>query len=106
MRITVSHNKDPEEIKRNIDQGFDDIFKGLPIGPIQFDDERRTWVGNTLNFSFNARAAILSIPIKGWILVERQLVTIEVELPAFLEKFIPGEKLKTALEGGVKGLLT
>jgi len=106
MRITVSHNKNPEEIKRNIDQGFDDIFKGLPLGPIQFADEQRTWVGNTLNFSFNARAAILNIPIKGWILVEQLLVTIDVELPAFLQKFLPEDKLKPAVETGIKGLLT
>ncbi len=106
MRITVTHNKNPEEIKQNIDKGFDDIFRGLPIGPVQFTDEQRTWAGNMLTFSFNARAAILTIPIKGWILLEQTLVTIEVDLPVFLEKFIPEQKLKTAVESGVKGLLT
>jgi hypothetical protein len=106
MRITVSHNKNPEEIKANINRGFDDIFKGLPVGPVQITDEQRTWVGDTLNFSFNARAAILTVPVKGWILVEQQQVTIEVELPAFLEKLIPAEKMKSAVESGVRGLLT
>lgn len=106
MRITVSHNKPVEQIRANIDRGFDDIFKGLPVGPIQITDEQRTWVGDTMNFSFNARAAFLTVPIKGWIQVERQQVTIEVELPAFLAKLIPEDKVKTAVESGVKGLLT
>jgi Putative polyhydroxyalkanoic acid system protein (PHA_gran_rgn) len=105
MRITVSHNKTPEEIRARIDRGFDDIFKGLPVGPIQLTDEERVWVGNTLNFAFNAQAAFLTVPVKGWILVEPQLVTIEVELPAFLKNFLPEEKVAAAVESGVKGLL-
>src|SRR4051794_9154107 len=106
MRITVSHNKPVDQIRANIDRSFDDIFKGLPVGPIQITDEQRTWVGNTMNFSFNARAAFLTVPIKGWIQVEQQQVTIEVQLPSFLDKLIPEEKVKTAVESGVKGLLT
>ena len=106
MRITVSHNKNPEEIKRDLDRGFDDIFKGMPMGPIAIADEKKTWVGNTLNFSFNARAAFMVIPIKGWVLVEDKLITLEVDLPAFLKNLIPEEKVKTAVEAKVKGLLT
>ncbi len=106
MRITVSHNKPIDQIRANIDRGFDDIFKGLPVGPVQITDEQRTWVGNTMNFAFNARAAFLTVPVKGWIQVEQQQVTIEVQLPSFLDKMIPEEKVKTAVEAGVKGLLT
>jgi hypothetical protein len=105
MRITVSHTKNPEELKAIIDRGFDDIFRGLPVGPIELTDEVRVWEGNTLNFSFNAKAAFLTVPVKGWILLEPQLVTIEVELPAFLKNFLPEEKVATAVESGVKGLL-
>lgn len=106
MRVTVSHTKNPDEIKANIDRSFDDIFKGLPVGPVQLTDEQRVWVGNTLNFSFNAKAAFLAVPVKGWIAVEPKLITIEVELPAFLKNFLPEEKVKSAVESGVKGLLT
>lgn len=106
MRVTVSHNKSPEDIKRQVDRSFDDIFKGMPIGPVQITDEQRTWAGSTLNFTFNARAAFMVIPIKGFILVEQKQVTIEVDLPSFLNQFIPEEKMKTAVEGRVKGLLT
>lgn len=106
MRVTVSHNKNPDEIKRGLDRSFDEIFTGMPIGPVQITDEQRTWAGSTLNFSFNARAAFMVIPVKGFILVEPKQVTIEVDLPAFLNQFIPEEKMKAAVEGRVKGLLT
>lgn len=106
MRITVSHNKNPEEIKRNVDRSFDDVFKGLPLGPIQITDEQRTWNGQTMTFSFNAKAAFMAIPIKGWVLVEQKQLTIDVDLPAFLQNMIPEEKMKAAVEGRVRGLLT
>ncbi len=106
MRITVSHNKPPAEIRSNIDRGFDDIFKGLPVGPVQITDEQRTWAGNTMNFSFNAKAAFLTVPVKGWITVEEKQVTIELDLPSFLKNFLPEEKVKTAVESSVRGLLT
>jgi hypothetical protein len=106
MRITLSHTKRPDEIKRNIDQGFDEIFKGLPIGAVQIVDEQRTWVGSTLTFSFSARAAFMVIPVKGWILVEEKQVTIEVDLPSFFNQLIPEHKTRTSLEGKVRGLLT
>lgn len=106
MRVTVSHTRNPEEIKRNIDRGFDDIFKGLPVGPVQITDEQRTWAGETMNFSFNARAAFMTLPIKGFVQVEQTQVTIDVDLPSFLSNLIPEQKVKAAIEGKVKGLLT
>ncbi|MBS1872842.1 MAG: polyhydroxyalkanoic acid system family protein [Acidobacteria bacterium] len=105
MRITIPHTKSTDEVKGSIDKGFDDIFKGLPVGPVQLEDEVRTWAENTLNFAFNAKTPFLTVPVKGWILVEAALVTIEVELPAFLKNFIPEEKISNAVEAGVKGLL-
>lgn len=106
MRITVSHNKNAGEVRRSIDKSFDDIFGGLPIGPVQITDEQRTWNGSTMNFNFNARAAFMVVPIKGLVTVEDHLVTLEVDLPAFLNKLIPEETMKTAVEGKVRGLLT
>lgn len=106
MRIVIPHTKNADDVKGVIDKGFDDIFKGLPVGPVELTDEVRTWVENTLNFSFNAKTPFLTVPVKGWILVEPAQVTIEVELPAFLKNFIPEEKISTAVESGVKGLLT
>ncbi len=106
MRITVSHNKSPLEVRRSIDKSLDDIFTGLPIGPVQITDEKRTWNGSTMNFNFNARAAFMVVPISGIVIVEDHLVTLDVELPGFLNKLIPEEKMKSAVEGKVRGLLT
>jgi hypothetical protein len=106
MRVTVSHNKNPLEIKRNIDRGIQDVFKGLPVGPVQFTEQQHMWAGDTLNFSFNAVAGFMVVPIKGWVLVEERQVTIDVDLPPFLTNLIPQQRIQNAIEGQVKGLLT
>jgi hypothetical protein len=105
MRVTVSHNKNPQEVIRSVDRGFDEIFKGMPMGPIQITDEQRTWVGSTLNFSFNANAGFMKIPVKGIVQVEETQVTIDVDLPSFISQFFPEEKIKTVLQDRVRGLL-
>jgi hypothetical protein len=106
MRVTVSHNKTPQQVRQSIDKGFDDIFTGLPIAGLQFTDEKRTWIGNTLNFSFNAKLGIVNVPLKGFVEVLEKQVTIDIDLPSFLNQFLPEEKVKTAVESKVKGLLT
>ena len=68
MRITVSHNKPKEEIKTAVDRSFDDLFKGPPgFLPVQMVNQQRAWNGNKLNFSFDAKAGIISTPIKGYV---------------------------------------
>jgi hypothetical protein len=105
MRVTVSHNKDPQEIIRNVDRGFDDMFRGLPLGPVAFTEERRSWNGRRLDFSFVARAGFMAFPMRGWVLVEDHQVTVEVDLPPVLEGLLPRKKLETAMKGRVKGML-
>ena len=104
MRITVSHNRPKEEIRRSIDSSFDDFFKGVGFVPIQIANEQRQWQGNTLHFSFNAKAGILSTPIKGFVEVTDRDVTIDADL-GLLEKLLPAKQTREALESRVKGLL-
>ena len=106
MRVTVSHKKTVPEVRKALDESVDQLFRGLPIGAVELTDQQRAWSGDTLNFSFTARAGFLNVPIKGWALVESQQVTIDIDLPSFLNQFIPEAKMKTAIEGQVKGLLT
>jgi hypothetical protein len=106
MRITISHNKPKEEIKRAVDRSFDDLFKGPPgFLPIQMANQQRTWSGNTLNFSFDAKAGIISTPIKGFVDVTDKDITIDADL-GLLEKLFPAKQARNILETRVvKGLL-
>jgi hypothetical protein len=105
MRVTVSHNRRKEEIVRSVDRSFDDLFKGLGNVPIQIVNESRKWTGSRMDFSFDAKMGIVSTPIKGFIDVTDENVTVDADL-GWLEKLFPAKQTQAALEGRVKGLLT
>lgn len=106
MRVTVSHNRPKEEIKKSVDRSFDDLFKRTPgVLPIQMANQRRRWHEDTLNFSFEAKAGIISTPIKGFVAVTDKEVTVDADL-GLLERLFPAKQAREILETRVKGLLT
>jgi Putative polyhydroxyalkanoic acid system protein (PHA_gran_rgn) len=105
MRVTVSHSQPKEEVKKAVHQSFDDVFKGIPgVLPLQIVNQQRAWQGDTLNFSFEAKAGIISTPIKGFVYVTDKDLTIDADL-GVLEKLLPAKKAREVIEGRVRGLL-
>ncbi len=105
MRITVSHNKPKQEVMRAVDQSFDDLFRGIGVLPLQIVNEKRAWNGSTLDFSFDAKAGLLSTPIKGIVEVTDKDITIDADL-GILGKLFPAKQASAAIEGKIRGLLT
>ncbi len=104
MRVTVSHNKSKQDVIRAVDRSFDDLFSGLGVIPLQIANERRSWQGETLSFSFTAKVGVLSAPIKGTVEVTDKDLTIDADL-GLLEKLFPAKQARTAIEGRIRGLL-
>ncbi len=104
VRITVAHTKSKDEIKRIIDRSFDDFFKGVGTISLQIVGEQRHWEGDTLIFSFGAKVAMMTSPIKGTIVVTDRDVTVDADF-GLLEKLLPFGQTKASLESRVKGLL-
>jgi|SRR5579884_2305918 len=104
MRVSVSHNKPKEEVKRAIDRSFDDLFRGQSVIPIKIQNERRLWQGSLMTFSFDARAGILSAPIKGTVEVTDTDLIIDADLGVF-ERLLGINRSRAALESRVRGLL-
>ncbi|UWZ84561.1 hypothetical protein [Occallatibacter riparius] len=105
MRVTVSHNRRKEEIVRDLDRSFDDLFRGLGNIPIKIVNEQRKWTGSRLDFSFDAKVGFMSNPIKGFVDVTDRDVTVDADL-GWLERLFPAKQTQSALGGRVKGLLT
>ena len=104
MRVTIEHSKTPEEVKASVDRGFDQIFAGFAAGPVQFDGQQRAWRENSLLFSMIVRMGFVRAPIRGTILVEEKLVTVDVDL-GVLEKLVSQESVRRQIEGRVRRLM-
>lgn len=105
MKITVSHNKGQKEAMRIVDQSSEELFRGIPAGPVQIVDQQKSWKGSTMSFSFTGKMGFLKAPISGTVEVTEKDVTIECELPGFLENLIPEEKVRAGIQSRVRGLL-
>ena len=106
MRVTISHKKNLAEVKKIVDESTVEFFKGMPVSGLEMVDPKKQWNGNTMTFGFTAKMGFFSMPLNGQVIVTERDVTVDCELPAFLEKLIPQEKMKTAIAGKVRGLLT
>ena len=104
MRITVSHNKGKEEAMRIVESATDQVLRPMFSGPIQMTDIEKQWTGSRLTFSLKAGVGIARVPIKGWILATDTDITIDVDLPAFIEKLLP-QSVRSNVQAAVRGLL-
>jgi hypothetical protein len=105
MRVTISHTKRKEDVVKAVDQSFDDLFQNSGIIPLKIVDEKRSWTGTTMNFSFGAKMGLLTAPIKGFVAVTDTDLTIDADL-GILERLIPNKQQAVqAIESKVRGLL-
>jgi Putative polyhydroxyalkanoic acid system protein (PHA_gran_rgn) len=104
VRVTVSHNRSKEEVIRSVDQSFDQLANGTAGLPLRLTQEQRSWQGSTLHFSLTAKMGLLSTPIKGYIEVTDEEITVDADL-GILERMIPAKKAQEMLTDQVRGLL-
>jgi hypothetical protein len=104
MRVTVSHNQPKQEVVQAVDRSFDDLFRGIGLIPLRITNEKRSWSGTTLAFSFDARMGLLSAPIAGMVEVTEKEVAITVDF-GWLERFFPVKQAGPALQSKIRGLL-
>jgi hypothetical protein len=105
MRVTVSHNKGLQGAMKLVNDSADQVIASAATGPVTITDITRRWEGPTMHFSFRGGFGAFNAPFKGYVQCAETEVTVEVELPAALKAFVPEEKMKTQLEGRVRGLL-
>jgi hypothetical protein len=105
MRIIIPNTKSVDEAKRIVERSTEDLFRSAAGGIIQITDVKKTWTGNTMAFVFTASVAFFTTPIEGTVAVTEKDVTIDVVLPEAFRKFLSEDKLKTGIEGRVRGLL-
>jgi hypothetical protein len=104
LRITLSHDRPPQELKQAVDRSLDDLLRGIVVLPVQLLDLRKTWEGNRLAFSFVAKMGLVNTPIKGSVDISERDITIDVDLGVW-ERLIPAAKVREAVTHRVRGLL-
>jgi len=105
MRITVGHNKQKEVVMRSIDAAWTDAKKAMPLAAVEVSNLQRTWTGSIMAFSLDAKAGLLKKRIHGTVEVTDTSVILDAEL-GFLEKLLPVERFRSAVQQNIDRLLT
>lgn len=104
MRITIAHKKSQAQMIQIVDRAVDDAFKGLVQGPVSIVDQQKSWQGPIMTFSLMAKMGFIKNPINGTVEVTDHDVTVDADI-GMLSKLIPPEKVQSALETRLRGLL-
>jgi hypothetical protein len=105
VRITVSHNKPKDEVKRAVDRSLNDLLGLGGSLPVQFVNGERNWQADTLTFSCTAKMGFISTGIKGTVEVTDKDLTLDADLGMF-EKLLASKGTRSTIESKVRALLT
>ncbi|MEA2104505.1 MAG: polyhydroxyalkanoic acid system family protein [Candidatus Cloacimonadota bacterium] len=85
MKIIHKHNVPQDYAKQKIENNFTDLISNLPNG-IKIKKIERWWNDYELDFSFKVYKGFFSLPISGKIIVEKEAVVFDIELPALISE--------------------
>lgn len=105
MRISVSHNKTKQEAMRTVNEATDQVLRPGATGFLQITDVQKTWAASTMTFSVTASFAVMRSVIRGTIEVTDRDVIIDCDLPQLLTRFMGEDKIRSGIEGKIRGLL-
>jgi len=104
MKVTISHKKPKEDVRRAVDQAVDQLFRDTPPGLLQITDQRKQWDKDTLRFWLTAKMGVVRNPIQGTIDVTDQDLTVDVDL-GMLNLLFPEQKVRKTIEDSLRGKL-
>lgn len=90
---------------RLVDSATDAVLRPMFSGAIRMTDVQKHWSGSRLIFSLMAGlGGVPLVPIKGWILATDTDITIDCDLPAFIENLLP-QSVRSNVQSAVHRLL-
>lgn len=105
MRVVLAHGMTKEAAMPIMDKALDKLLAGTGGSSLQILDQKKTWNGSVMNFSFTGRLGFISVPITGKINVECTNVTVEMELPPVVKTFVGEEKIRAIVDENVRSML-
>jgi hypothetical protein len=102
MHIEQHHQLGKDEVKRRADS-LANSLAGMPIpGGVSITELSSRWNGDQMNFSFRASKGFFGANITGKIAVSDTDLTLDIDVPPLIYKFID----KNTLEGIIKNKMT
>ena len=104
MRVAIAHNKTVAQVIESADQAVDQVFKGLPLGPVEIVEQQKHWNGRVMTFHLTAKVGPFKYPIRGTVEVTEWQCIVDIDLMT-LGKVLP-KKAQKLIEARWRDLIT
>jgi hypothetical protein len=104
MRISIAHNKTVAQVIESADRAVDQVFKGLPLGPVEIVEQQKNWSGGVMTFHLTAKVGPLKYPVRGTVEVTERQCIVDVDLMTF-GRLLPN-RAQELIEARWRGLIS
>ena len=104
MHITIAHRKTIQQAIEAADRAVDQMFKGLPVGPVEIIQQQKEWRGPVMTFGLTAKMGFMRYPVRGTVEVMERQCVVDVDL-FMLDRLLPNGKAQKSIEARIRGLL-
>ncbi len=109
MTINIPHHKTQQEVVDLIDKGVDHLLAKGAAG-VEIVDPKKSWAkdgsgSDVMTFSVTGKMGFMKVPLSGSVTVTPSEVVVVCELPAMVKNFLGEAKVRSGVEGQIKGLL-
>ena len=104
MRITITHKQTVQQAIEMTDRAVDEVFKGLPGGPMEIVEQQKRWIGTVMSFGLTAKMGFVKYPVRGTVEVTERQYIVDVDLMTFA-RLLPNKAHKV-IEARWRALLS
>ena len=104
MRVAISHHKTVAQVIESADEAVDQVFQGLPLGPVEIVEQQKQWSGGVMTFQLTAKMGPFKYPIRGTVEVTERECIVDIDLMT-LGRLLPN-KAQEVIEARWRALIT
>src|SRR5580700_253889 len=105
MTVIVAHHSTQQEAMKKLDQASEKLL-ATEIKNVQIVDQKKSWTGPVMSFSFTGKMGFISLPLAGTASVDDTNITLDCELPSLLKNVMGEEKVRATVEQNIRALVS
>jgi hypothetical protein len=105
MTVVTPHHSTEQATISVLDKAADQLLAGGGNKNVEIVEQKKSWDGPVMSFSFTGKVGFISVPMAGTVAVDETNVTVECELPSLVKNFMGEAKIQAMVEEKIRALV-
>jgi len=105
MTVVTPHHSTEQATISVLDKAADQLLAGGGNKNVEIVEQKKSWDGSVMSFSFTGKVGFISVPMAGTVAVDETNVTVECELPSLVKNFMGEAKIQAMVEEKIRALV-